>query len=40
MACVTDDSGKLLGIVTDSDLRRALLNGGDLSSPVAGFFKK
>jgi len=31
---VTDDSGKLVGLVTDGDLRRALLRGTTLADPV------
>jgi dTDP-glucose pyrophosphorylase len=32
---VTDDSQRLLGIVVDSDLRKAILRGSDLSSPLS-----
>lgn len=34
-ACVLDDSGKLIGIVTDGDLRRLLESGKDLAKAVA-----
>lgn len=37
-AVLTDVSGKLIGIFTDGDLRRALLNGGDvLTHPVSKY---
>lgn len=35
-AVVVDDSGKLLGVVADIDIRRALLRGAELGSAVAG----
>jgi dTDP-glucose pyrophosphorylase/CBS domain-containing protein len=31
---VVDDEGRLVGTITDGDLRRAVLDGSDLSSPV------
>ncbi len=34
IALVTDENQKLIGIVTDGDLRRALLGGADLESPI------
>jgi dTDP-glucose pyrophosphorylase len=40
IAIVLDDAGGLLGIVTDGDIRRALLAGHDLSVPVATFMNK
>ncbi|NOT85653.1 MAG: CBS domain-containing protein [Methylococcaceae bacterium] len=35
IALVTDEQGKLVGVVTDGDIRRALINGVDLTQPVA-----
>lgn len=35
VATVLDASGRLAGILTDGDLRRALLNGGSLETPVS-----
>jgi len=35
IACIVDDSGLLLGIFTDGDLRRKLLNA---QKPIASFF--
>lgn len=34
-ALVVDDSDKLLGVVTDGDVRRAILRGSELSSPAS-----
>lgn len=34
IAVVVDDKGKLLGTVTDGDIRRGLLNGFELNSPI------
>jgi|CXWL01.1.fsa_nt_gi dTDP-glucose pyrophosphorylase len=34
IALVVDDSGRLLGSITDGDIRRAFLNGATLESPV------
>lgn len=34
LAAVIDESSRLLGVVSDGDVRRALLRGKDLSSPV------
>jgi dTDP-glucose pyrophosphorylase len=34
IALVTDDQGHLLGTVTDGDIRRAILNGASLQSPL------
>ena len=31
---VTDDHGKLIGTISDGDIRRGLLRGLDLSSPI------
>lgn len=36
IALVVDESGVLLGTVTDGDIRRALLHGQDLNSPAKG----
>ena len=35
-ACILDEKGKLLGIFTDGDLRRALERGMDFSKTTAG----
>jgi arabinose-5-phosphate isomerase len=35
MTCVTDDAGRLVGVVTDGDLRRHILPGSDLLSMKA-----
>src|SRR3990167_9973269 len=35
VALVTDPDGRLLGIVTDGDIRKALLRGAALDSPVS-----
>jgi CBS-domain-containing membrane protein len=32
---VADETGKLAGIATDGDLRRAILDGGDLARPIS-----
>jgi len=40
IAVVTDESGKLLGVLTDGDLRRALLKGAALDSPVEAFMTR
>lgn len=37
MACVVRNDGTLVGILTDSDLRRALLSGATLSEPAASW---
>ena len=34
IALVIDSGNKLLGVITDSDIRKALINGHDLKSPV------
>jgi dTDP-glucose pyrophosphorylase len=34
MALVVDDDGRLLGTLSDGDVRRALLGGGDMSTPA------
>ena len=34
IALATDEGGRLLGVVTDGDLRRAILRGAELDSPV------
>jgi len=40
MACVTNSSTQLKGIITDSDIRHALLNGAELSDPISPWFQK
>ncbi len=35
IAIVADDAGRLVGLLTDGDIRRALLNGFTLESPIA-----
>ncbi len=35
IAAVTDENGRLLGTVTDGDVRRCILLGGDLDSPIS-----
>lgn len=35
IACIVDDAGQLLGIFTDGDLRRKLL---DIQKPISSFF--
>jgi dTDP-glucose pyrophosphorylase len=35
VAAVVDDAGRLVGLVTDGDIRRALLRGATLAEPVA-----
>lgn len=40
MACATSVSGELVGIVTDSDVRRALLSGAGLSDSVAQWVQR
>ena len=40
IALVTGTHGVLLGIVTDGDIRRFLIAGGDLSAPVAAAMNK
>jgi DeoR family transcriptional regulator, catabolite repression regulator len=35
MACIIDDSGKLLGVLTDGDIRRKLLK---IQKPFSAFF--
>ena len=37
IALVTDDDGRLRGVITDGDIRRGLLNGAQLDSPVLEF---
>jgi len=34
VALVADDTGRLLGVVTDGDIRRAILRGVTLESPI------
>ncbi|MFX1506537.1 MAG: NAD-dependent epimerase/dehydratase family protein [Promethearchaeota archaeon] len=34
MAVVTDDRNKIVGLVSDGDIRRAIIKGEDLSSPI------
>ena len=40
MACATGKEGELVGIVTDSDVRRALLSGAGLSDSVAQWVQR
>lgn len=37
IALVVDDAGRLAGVLSDGDVRRAVLRGLDLSAPTAGF---
>jgi dTDP-glucose pyrophosphorylase len=39
-AIVMDEDGRLLGIVTDGDIRRALISGCSMDSPLDGFYTK
>lgn len=39
-AFITDDSGKLVGVVTDGDIRRLLLNGYGLNDAIASHLRK
>jgi nucleoside-diphosphate-sugar epimerase len=40
IALIVDRSEKLVGILTDGDVRRAIINGAKLSAPVSGIMKK
>ncbi len=40
IAIVLDEDGRLLGIVTDGDIRRALISGYSMDSPLDGFYTK
>ncbi len=40
IALLTDDQGHLAGLVTDGDIRRALLAGSGLQSPIAPLMKR
>ncbi len=40
IAMVVDEERKLLGVVTDGDLRRAILSGASLDAPIAPFVVK
>lgn len=40
MACVVDEAGRLLGILTDSDVRRALLGGADVDDSAASWMMR
>ena len=40
IAIVLDEDGRLLGIVTDGDIRRALISGCSMDSPLDGFYTK
>lgn len=40
LALVVSDDGRLLGTISDGDIRRALLKGVDLASPVGDFMNK
>ena len=37
IAVVLDDESKLIGTITDGDIRRSILAGGDLAAPVKKF---
>jgi len=39
IALVTDDEGRLLGVLTDGDIRRALLAGATLESPLKPYIR-
>jgi arabinose-5-phosphate isomerase len=36
MTCVVDDGGRLIGVITDGDLRRLMARGGDFLNQTAG----
>jgi arabinose-5-phosphate isomerase len=36
ITCVTDDAGRLLGVITDGDVRRAVAAAGDVRGLTAG----
>lgn len=40
MACIVDDSRKLLGITTDGDIRRAIIRGISLDTPIQDIMNK
>ena len=40
IAIVVDDSNSLLGVITDGDVRRALLGGHDIEEPVTNVMNK
>ncbi len=40
IALVVDDDGKLLGTVTDGDIRRGIIKGADLQSPIADLMNR
>ncbi|WP_243751873.1 sugar phosphate nucleotidyltransferase [Leucobacter weissii] len=40
LACVVDDARKLVGVITDGDLRRALISGARLEDPIAPHVKR
>ena len=40
IALVVDHKGRLIGTVTDGDIRRALLKGATLDSPVEGYLRR
>jgi dTDP-glucose pyrophosphorylase/CBS domain-containing protein len=40
IALVVDEAGKLIGLITDGDIRRALLAGAELSDPIEKYFKR
>lgn len=37
---VTNNGNKLVGVVTDGDIRRALINGANLDSPIEDIMNK
>lgn len=40
LCCIVDNDDRFLGVVTDGDLRRALIAGAELSDPVALFIQR
>jgi dTDP-glucose pyrophosphorylase len=40
IALIVDDSDRLIGILTDGDIRRALLNGAGIDAPVADWLQR
>lgn len=40
IAMIVDDAGRLLGIMTDADIRRLILNGVDIGLPAADFMNR
>jgi dTDP-glucose pyrophosphorylase len=40
IALAVDENGRLIGVLTDGDIRRALLNGATLDSPIAPYVNR